>query len=249
VLAMGQGEPVLFIHGFGGSADSWYYNTRPLSQRFRVYAMDLPGFGRSSKVARPGFLAFFAEWLVHLLDLNGHARAHVVGNSMGGAISLHLALAHADRVQRLVLVDPAGLGTELNEDVLRAMTETRTEMDARAALAPVFHNEALLSAPMVDRLYRYKQEPGTTEVLREVGSQLVRGGEALVDFRPRLRDIRAPTLVVWGREDRLIPSSHIESAAAIPNVRTHVFEGCGHIPQVEMAEPFNNLLFEFLTSP
>jgi pyruvate dehydrogenase E2 component (dihydrolipoamide acetyltransferase) len=249
VLAMGQGDPVLFIHGFAGGADSWYFNTRPLSQRFLVYAMDLPGFGRSSKVARPEFLVFFSEWLVRLLDLNGHAGAHVVGNSMGGAVALNLALAHPDRVQRLVLVDPVGLGPHLNEGSLRAIIESQTVEEVRAALAPLFHNLNLLTPEMVDRLYRYKQDPDVSSVLRELGSQLVRGGEALVDFRPRLNAIRARTLVMWGREDRLIPVSHLDHAHAIPNVRTHIFENCGHIPQVEMSEVFNNLLFEFLTSP
>ena len=249
VLAMGQGDPVLFIHGFAGGADSWYFNTRPLSQRFLGYAMDLPGFGRSSKVTRPGFLAFFSEWLVRLLDLNGHAGAHVVGNSMGGAVALNLALAHPDRVQRLVLVDPVGLGPHLDEDFLRAIIESQTVDEVRAALAPFFHNLNLLTPEMVDRLYRYKQDPDVSSVLRELGSQLVRGSEALVDFRPRLNAIRARTLVMWGGEDRLIPVSHLDHAHAIPDVRTHIFENCGHIPQVEMSEAFNNLLFEFLTSP
>src|SRR5262245_32022643 len=126
---------------------------------------------------------------------------------------------------------------------------SRTVDEVRAALAPLFHNLALVTPEMVDRLYRYKQEPDVTSVLQELGSQLVRDGEALVDFQPRLNAIRARTLVVWGREDRLIPVSHLDHVQAIPNVRTHIFEDCGHIPQVEMSEAFNNLLMEFLTSP
>lgn len=249
VLAMGQGEPVLLVHGFGASSDGWYFNTKPLAQRFRVYAMDLPGFGRSSKVSRPGFLPFLTEWLVRLLDLNGHASAHVVGSSMGGAIALQFALSYPERLQRLTLVDPAGLGAEVNGACLHAIVEARTPEDVHAAYAPCFHNPAYPLPDMVQRIDRIRQEPGAIQALRDVGSQLFRGDDALVDFRPRLSSIRARTLVVWGREDRVIPVSHLEAARAIPNVRTHVFDGCGHVPHFELSEAFNMLLFEFLTSP
>lgn len=249
VLALGQGEPVLLVHGFGASADGWYFNTKPLSQRFRVYAMDLPGFGRSSKVSRPGFLPFLTEWLVRLLDLNGHAGAHLVGSSMGGAIALQFALSHPERLHRLTLVDPVGLGPEVNGACLRAITEARTADEVRAAYAPCFHNPVYPLPEMVQRIDSVRQEPGAIQVLRDVGSQLFRGDDTLVDFRPRLPGVRARTLVVWGREDRVIPVRHLEAARAIPDVRTHVFDACGHVPHFEQSEGFNTLLFEFLTSP
>ena len=127
---------------------------------------------------------------------------------------------------------------------MRTLTSKRTVLTAggSALLLLSFHASAQpQSATRCADLVRVKIAP------TDIG--LPSGGEALVDFRPRLNAIRARTLVVWGREDRLIPMSHLDHAHAIPNVRTHTFEDCGHIPQVEMSEAFNNLLLEFLTSP
>jgi 4,5:9,10-diseco-3-hydroxy-5,9,17-trioxoandrosta-1(10),2-diene-4-oate hydrolase len=102
---------------------------------------------------------------------------------------------------------------------------------------------------IVERFLRYKRQPGTQAVMEQVGAQLaaMRGGA--VDFLPRLPSVRARTLVVWGREDRVLPAAHAENARAIPGARIHIFDGCGHVPQLEAAEAFNMLLFEFLTNP
>jgi pimeloyl-ACP methyl ester carboxylesterase len=249
VLAAGKGVPVLLVHGFGSSSDTWYFNTKPLSQRFRVYAMDLPGFGRSSKVAPPGFLPFYAEWLLRLLDLNGHAKAHLVGSSMGGAICLQFALSYPGRLDRLTLVDPVGLGMEAGGEILRAIVDARTEEDVRAAYASCVHDASLPTPEAVQRIFGVRQQPGAVGALRDVGSQLFRDCEFLVDFRSRLAEIGARTLVVWGREDRVVPVSHLNAASDMPRVQTHIFESCGHVPHFEVSEAFNTLLFEFLTSP
>lgn len=246
VLALGQGAPVLLIHGFTASKEAWFFNYDAFAAQHYVLAMDLPGYGQSTKVAPPDPIPFYAEWLVRLLDYQGHASAHVVGSSMGGAVAMQLALSHPKRVRKLVLVDALGLGSNPDGAMLERLIGAHTREEVVALMERVVFDPKMVLPQAVERSLHYRQTPGVSDLLRRVGSKLSDGTRALVDFRPRLKEIAAPTLVVWGKEDRLIPAQHAEAARAIPNVRIHLFDKCGHLPQLEHAQAFNALVTGFL---
>ena len=110
VLAMGHGDPVVLIHGFTASKEAWFFNLDAFAAKFRVLAVDLPGYGQSTKVVESPPLGFYAQWVQRLLVHQGISAAHVVGNSMGGAVAMELALTQPGRVKKLVLVDALGMG-------------------------------------------------------------------------------------------------------------------------------------------
>jgi len=245
VLAMGQGEPLVLIHGFTASKEAWFFNLEALAARFRVLAMDLPGYGLSSKVVESPPLAFYAQWVLRLLDHQGIAAAHVVGNSMGGAVAMALALAHPERVKKLVLVDSLDLG-EPAPGVLERLVNSNTREAVQELMELVVHDPAMVLPQAVDRSFEYRQQPGVPALLKRVAALLTESAPDAEEIRRRLKKMAMPVLVVWGREDRLLPLSHAAAAADFPDARIHIFDECGHLPQLEHAVPFNTLVAAFL---
>lgn len=246
VLALGQGDPVVLIHGFTASKESWFFNMEALGSHFRVLAPDLPGYGQSTKVVENPPIAFYASWIHRLLDQQGIESAHLVGNSMGGAIAMELALQDPKRVRKLVLVDTLGFGGSVVPGVGEKLVNSSTRDEVKEMIAMVIHDPALIIPAVVDRAFQYRQEPGVPALLKRVAAQLSDGTRPLVDYSPRLKQLTMPVLVVWGREDRVLPVSDISKAKALPHGRVHVFEACGHMPQLEKALEFNALVTQFL---
>lgn len=248
-LAMGSGDPVLLVHGFTASKEAWFFNMEPLAVQFRVLAMDLPGHGSSTKVAPDNYLSFCSDFLARLLDRQRIEAAHVIGNSMGGAVAMQMALSHPKRVRKLVLVDALGMGTEVPAGVLDKYVESSTREDVQALLTQVVHDPKHVFPQAVERAYLYRQQPGVKEILPKIASQLRGDSSGPVDFRPRFKELRLPVLVVWGREDHILPARHADAAHAMPNARIHIFDRCGHLPQLEYAAEFNSLVTRFLRQP
>ncbi|HUJ73582.1 MAG TPA: alpha/beta fold hydrolase [bacterium] len=247
-LTMGAGPAVLLVHGFGGAAESWYFNTEPLSARFQVVAVDLPGFGRSSTQVQEPVLDYFVSGLLTVLEHLRIPTCHVVGNSMGGAVALRMAQLHSQRVEKLVLVDPVGLGADISGGFLRDLIAASTAEQVRAVLTQVFHDPVWVSDQAVERILRYKARPGAQQVLSQVGAALFDGERSRMDFREHLSRISHPTLVLWGRQDRVIPPAHAEAASAMPRAQVHLIDACGHLPQMEAQEPFHALVSAFLNA-
>lgn len=254
----GDGPPLLFIHGLGGLWQNWLLNIPAFMDTHRVIAPDLPGFGRSEmpsgRISIQG-LARVIDELCGLLDIESPA---VVGNSMGGFVATELALSFPTRVAKLVLVSAAGLSVEnlwrepvLAVGRLMAVSAARTSVKAlpvttrprlrRAALQLVVKYPERLSVPLATELVA---GPGT--------KGFVGGLDAVMSYpiRDRLSSIEAPTLIVWGRNDILIP---VEDAYEFErligsNARAVVFDDTGHLSMLERPTRFNRLLREFLAA-
>ena len=238
----GNGAPVVFVHGFGTEAVvNWAAQLGPARRHFRVLAPDLPGFGRSQRVVGEATIALQVACLRDLLDHLGLRRASVVGHSMGGWISLAFAVAHPERVDRLVVVDAAGLRFDPDLTLQRVLLP-ETAADVAGLIAANFQRPPWLPRFVLrDVLRTCRREVETrTEILR----QLVYGNEFVDDALAR---ITAPTLVVWGRSDVITPLAVGQRlAAGIPNAELVVFDDCAHSPNVERPRRFNALVFEFL---
>ncbi len=241
VWSGGRGTPVLFVHGFGTEASfNWHAQLPAVRRRFSVIAPDLPGFGASERIVDERTIAFQVECLRDLLAHLGHRSVHLVGHSMGGWISLAFAAAYPDLVQRLVVIDAAGLKFDHDESMQRVLL-TETAADIEALMRANFQRPPRLPRFVVrDVLRMCRRDVDTrTEVLR----QLAYGVEFMDEHIAR---IAAPTLIVWGRTDPITPLAIAERlAAGIPSAELVVLDDCAHSPNLERPARFNQLMLEF----
>lgn len=230
--------PVLFLHGFGGDLDNWLFNLDAVAALAPVVALDLPGHGQS-EVKLPGeaSLAALAAFVRRFLDQIGVARVHAVGHSMGGAIAAQLALDDPARVASLTLVNPAGLGEAIEAGYIDGFVQAASRRDLKPVLERLFADPGLVTRQMVDDVLKYKRLDGVDALLGELGAALFGGGRQADQPVARVDAQALPTLVLWGREDRVIPAAQAGQAPAGATVR--VFDGAGHMLMMERAADVN----------
>lgn len=252
--------PLLLLHGIAGSADEWAPVMPALATKFRVHAPDAPGHGFSEKPANLAYdLATYRDAAVASLDeLSAAAsgkRVHLMALSGGGTVALSVALDHGDRIDRLVLVDAAGIGREVSWDYRLASLSGASRL-FRRSLTPaairgygrrLLYHADRLPPGWVERRRRIWATEGAIEAFfRTARATLSLRGQRHT-FGQWLHEIKQPTLVVWGREDPIIPVAHAYRAAQqIPNARLEVFERCGHVPPWEYPQEFSRAVLEFL---
>lgn len=222
----GEGEPVVLVHGLSGSTRWWDRTVPVLAAHHRVYLVDLPGFG-SMRRAEGGFvLSEAADWLSSWMETVGLERTHLAGHSMGGYISIVLAARCPETLRRLVLVAPAGVptGRSMPEYLIPLLQAGRY---MTPGFLPVLARDALRTGPLT-----------LLGAARELLAQ---------DVRDYLREITAPTLLVWGHRDTLVPPSAGDVLRAeIPDSRLLLLEGAGHVPMFERAAETNAAILSFL---
>ena len=248
--------PLVLVHGLSGAWQNWLENIPHFARSHRVIAPDLPGFGASPVPDWDLSIEAYGRLLGGFCDQLGIDRCVLVGNSMGGFIAAEVAIADPERVERLTLVSAAGIS-----HARMARTPATTMARFAAATAPYAfkYREQALTRPVlrhhVLRGVFYKPTALRPELLWEnIHTGLNAPGmlaavEGLVgyDFTESLPEIEVPTLIVWGRQDRVVPPADSEEfERLIPNSRRVVFDRCGHVPQLEKPARFNALLDEFL---
>ncbi|WP_372789483.1 alpha/beta fold hydrolase [Paraconexibacter sp.] len=260
LVDLGSGPAVVFVHGLAGSWQNWLENLPEFARDHRVIALDLPGFGHSPMPADRITITRYAAIVDELLASLGVDDATIVGNSMGGFVALDMALRHARRVRRLVLVAAAGVsrlrpGTDQALSALRraerlvigynAFLAARSDLASRRAklrrhlLRLVAAHPEQLPAPLVSEQLRANGTAGFIDAI-----------EALTTYpiEDRLPAIAAPTLIVWGERDRLVPVGDATRLhRAIPNARGVIYADTGHVPMLERPQRFNADLRAFLT--
>jgi len=269
----GHGSPVLFIHGLGSSGYiEWRFNLEATAERHRVYAPDLPGFGRTEKPRARYGIPYFTRFIERYMEARGLRSAAVVGTSLGGRIALELALENPRRVSRLVLVNSLGFGRpnihlsyglvtipRVGEAVMNvardALRWAPSQLIRRVAgrLSGASHD---LKRTMDDTYLDHLRELYSAEGYHDAYLATVRslvspkalfGGHH--DASKRLSELKMPVQLIWGADDPLFPISHAALAhSLIPHSRLTVIEGAGHTPQAERPEEFNRVLRKFLDS-
>jgi pimeloyl-ACP methyl ester carboxylesterase len=260
-IEAGSGPVLLLIHGVAGTLENWRGVVGPLSRHYTVVASDLPGHGLSSPGAGDYSLGALAAGLRDLLVALGHERATLVGHSLGGGIAMQFAYQFPEMTERMVLVSSGGLGVDVSA-ILRAATLPGAELFIAATAAV----GGVLGKPLGRGLTAIGRPPSADV------AEVARGYASLVDrsrrtaFLATLRGVVGsagqrvyagdrlylaegmPVLIVWGRRDPIIPVHHGESAhAAIPGSRLEIFEGAGHMPQVDAPERFVEVVTRFMT--
>jgi 4,5:9,10-diseco-3-hydroxy-5,9,17-trioxoandrosta-1(10),2-diene-4-oate hydrolase len=254
----GFGPPLVLLHGSGPGVSGWSNfagNFPVFAQRFRTVVFDLPGFGRSERPALDrAYPRVVAEALIVLLDKLSLAHAHVLGNAMGGYVALEFALAAPERVDRLVLMGPGGLSINvLGPDPSEGARRLADFMMAPSRQAMVdwvdtmVSDKSVVDDALIDERLANAEAPGAMESAMAIFSSLAEHPEPMPMWA-RLKGIEAPTLVVWGRDDRMLPlESALLGFRQLPNAELHVFSRCGHWPQVERKTDFERLVIDFLS--
>jgi pimeloyl-ACP methyl ester carboxylesterase len=255
-----SGQPIVFIHGLSGCWANWLEQLPVLAAEHRVITLDLPGFGASPMPEEEITISGYARLLDRLLGELEVDAATVVGNSMGGFIAAELAIAHPQRVERLVLISAAGISTFGNPSATRAVPTMRriervlamtgawvaSKSDTVAsrarlrelAMNVVVRHPGRLPAALAAEQMRGAGKPGFMQALEAVLEY---------DVRERLPEIACPTLIVWGDGDRLITVRDADIfAELIPDSRKVIFEDTGHMSMLERPAAFNALLEDFL---
>ncbi len=232
------GTPVILVHGFGGDLHNWLFNHEALAGSRTVHALDLPGHGSSSKEVGDGSIGFLADIVLGFADALGIDRAHLVGHSMGGAVSLACARSAPQRVASLTLIASAGLGREIDGDYLDGFISAERRRDLKPHVEKLFSDPALVTRQIVDDLLAFKRIDGVTAALGTIRDALAPGGEQAEIMREVAGSV--PTLVIWGSEDRIIPASHAHGLAN--GVSSTVLDGQGHMVQMEAATDVNRLV-------
>jgi pyruvate dehydrogenase E2 component (dihydrolipoamide acetyltransferase) len=236
----GEGaETIVLVHGFGGDLDNWLFNIEALAGKARVYALDLPGHGQSTKALREPSLEGLSRALIAFMDVVGIDSAHLVGHSMGGAVALQTALDAAERVKSLTLISSAGLGSEINGAYIDGFVAAANRRNLKPVIEQLFDDPNLVSRQLLDDLLKYKRLDGVGEALSSLASTLFANGQQATVLARDLAGMQQPALVIWGANDRIIPSSH---AAALGNARVEVIEGAGHMVQMEKANRVNEMI-------
>jgi pimeloyl-ACP methyl ester carboxylesterase len=249
VLAGPRGaSSLVFIHGLGGSSSTWQTVLGAFADTHRILAFDLPGHGQSDvgdPVAVDYSIAGLAQVVTELVRIFGLSPATLVGHSLGGAVAIAVALADPDVVTRLVLVDSAGLGDDINPRVVELVTGEPSAGAARDLLGLFFHDERFVLDSGVDEYYQAWSRPGADVAARAVASHAFEASSQRA--APQLTHLTQPVLVVWGGEDRVIPASHANTAeAVIPIATVVVIPRAGHAPQIEAAQAFTSIVERFL---
>jgi len=260
-LSMGRGEtPVVLLHGLGATKHSFFDTLASLSDRYRVHAMDLPGFGSSSKPATAGYDApYFARTVLGAMDELGIEQAHLVGNSMGGRVALEMGLTASDRVRSLGLLCPAVAWVKRGyHPIVRLLRPELGLLPHRFGRDTVSRHflglfcdgdqiDPSMADIVVDEFQRIYGSAGARIAFLAAARNIYLDRPFGRDgFYPRLGELAPPSLFVWCSHDRLVPTGfrrHVERW--LPGAKQVVLEDCGHVPQVERPEQINGLLRRF----
>jgi len=238
----GQGPAVILLHGLGSVKEIWLANLGPLSAQYHVYAIDQVGFGHSDKPLLDYRIGTWVDFLQSFMQSQNIAKATVVGNSLGGWIALDFTVQHPEMVDKLVLVDAAGLtwagsasAVELNPS---SISETRTLLEG------VFFDKTRLTYQFVESVFENHMRNNDGYTIQRTLAGFAQGAP----FEDqKLASIHTPTLVIWGRQDQLINVDRAEKFhTGIPGSKLVIFDQCGHVPQIEKSEQFNQALLDFL---
>ncbi|MFG2331258.1 4,5:9,10-diseco-3-hydroxy-5,9,17-trioxoandrosta-1(10),2-diene-4-oate hydrolase [Streptomyces sp. NPDC048604] len=253
---------VILLHGGGPGASGWTNFGRNLpvfAERFRTLLVDQPCFGASDKPEPDrDYFSFSAGAVAGLMDALGIEKAHFVGNSLGGGASARLSLDHPHKVDKLLLMGPGGISLNLfsadpTEGLRRlfdfngAAEPSRDLM--RAFLTTLVYDPAVVTDELVEERYAQALDPEARLGSARMGAAFANPAwqQDTMLWREAHR-ITHPTLLTWGREDRVNPlDGALVALKAIPDARLHVFPRCGHWAQTEAFEEFNRLALDFFT--
>jgi pimeloyl-ACP methyl ester carboxylesterase len=255
-IEKGEGEPVILIHGFLYNSYTWNNNIDALADRFKVYALDLWGFGYSTREPLDYGYPLYADQLLKFMDALNIQKASLVGHSMGGGTCIFFSVQHRERVNKVILVDPAGMPNPL--PLIGKIANLPKVGEFLLGLKGNFYRKMVLSTTFIydkgfitdsyfENVTRFHKIKGTTEVLLKILRKQF--FHTLLDEIRRLGEIDVSILIIWGRHDKAVPFERgQEMHKILRGSRLEIFEQMGHCPHDEQSQKFNQLALDFLAS-
>ena len=248
---IGSGPAVVMLHGGGPGASGWsnfQRNIGAFADHHRTLLVDMPQFGQSdSVVVNEPRSQHSARAICTLLDKLGIEKASLVGNSMGGGASINFAIDYPNRIDKLVVMGSSGAGQSIFSPmptegikILNQVFDNPTTEGMRRLIQVMVYDSSFVTDELLQDRLQAALNPGHLEARKKsVNSQR--------DFSHDLGNIKAPTLIIWGKDDRTVPlDTGLRLLAAVPGSRMHIFGQCGHWAQLEHADEFNRLVLDFL---
>ena len=245
-MEAGQGSAIILLHGLGGTKEFWSANFAALASKYHVYALDQLGFGHSDKPLIDYKIATWVDSLRGFMQSQNISKATVVGSSMGGWVATEFAVQHPEMVDKLVLVDSAGLAGKIQGFPADISIDLNPSTIAawRTLLESIFYDKSGVTDELATHLFVNRMRTNDGYTIERALAGFASWPQLEDD---KLKSIHAPTLVIWGRNDELISVDRAEKfGRGIPGAKVVVFEQCGHVPPVEKTEEFNRALLEFL---
>ena len=236
---------VILLHGLGSSGVSWQLNIAPLAANYHVIVPDQIGFGKSDKPMLKYRVGTYADFLDKFMSEIKVEKAHLVGNSLGGWVAAWTAIKYPNRARKIVLADAAGLKPrEIDLKQIYALNYS-TRDEVRGLVKLVFYNQAVFGSEIfIDQSMNLRVQANDGYTINSLIDSIKRDEDFLNN---RLSEIKKPTLIIWGKQDGLLPVSDAETFnKGIAGSELVIFDQCGHVPQVEKAADFNKKVLEFL---
>lgn len=237
--------PLLLLHGLGGSIESWTNNIEFLSTKFRIIALDLPGFGLSDKPKISYSINFYVGFLEKFIKRIKLNHLFVIGSSLGGHIAIEFTIRNRKNVDKLILISPAGSlpktfkGTKELRKYLR-IVNAKSSKDVSRILSSI--DNSMVSRSYADAVYKRLSLPGAKQAFISA----LKGSATASRYNSKLSKIDTDMLLIWGREDRMIPLRFIRPFIEHGKSRIVILEKCGHRPHVERPKLFNRIVKDFL---
>lgn len=248
---VGQGFPVVLLHGSGPGVTAWanWNKVFPLlKEDFRVIAPDMVGFGFTQRPADPVFnMNVWVQQTIDLFDALGIEKANLVGNSFGGALALTMAIKYPQRVNRLVLMGSMGVSFPITYGLDRVWGYTPSEANMEELLELFTYDHSFATKELIKTRYESSMQPGFQESFSAMfPAPRQQGVEGMAGNQNYIRNIPHETLIIHGREDRVIPlENSLQLLQLIDKAQLHVFGHCGHWTQIEHTEEFARLVGDF----
>jgi pimeloyl-ACP methyl ester carboxylesterase len=239
----GQGDPLMVIHGGGGDARTWLNNIEVLSEKYTVYAPDLPGYGASQPLNGSYYIPELAKFIDGFSDDLGLDRFYLMGHSLGGGIALNYALEFPHKIKKLVLVSSLCLGKEIALWVRLLSIPALLRSIGSITMAVLKTIKWLVQTFMEQVEFIMPLSPASVII----GGSITTLKEQTLVLANRLSEILMPTLLVWGAKDPIVPVRHAYAAAqVIPDCQLKVFMNCGHNVHRDEIREFSHTLAGFL---
>jgi pyruvate dehydrogenase E2 component (dihydrolipoamide acetyltransferase) len=239
-------ETILFVHGFGGDLNSWSYNQVELSTHFNTISLDLPGHGGSALEVGSGNVSELSEILISFFEKKEINQAHLVGHSLGGAISLLMAYRMPEIFKTLTLICPVLPGCETNTEFLEGFIYADSRKQMRNVVSELYANPKVVNRNFIDETLKSRRFDGAKQALSKIKeANFLPSGE--VSFQlPSFEAIKAPIQIIQGSEDKIIKFSGDDLLSS--NIKIHELNASGHMPQMEEHNQVNKIIEAFINS-
>lgn len=236
------GAPVVLLHGFGGDRKTWQNIQTSLSETKRSLAFDLPGHGEALDWPKVGNAGVAAKAVTQSLEVLNVGKVHLVGHSMGGAVASLVALRSPDLVASLTLLAPGGFGPEINHKLLRRYAASSEANELEVLLEQFFGWEFKLPRLLAKTTAESRARAGACATLEAIAEEITDGSVQKTLPRDELASLKLPIKVIWGTQDRVLPTRQAHKLPGI--VATHIFERVGHMPHLEIPKEVTMLILQ-----